>query len=168
MDVITWRRDMMQNKIKTIIADFSALNFVEDSIFYWSPKNHEIHYTKNIINDTDIWKLLHEIGHALLDHKRFRLDIELLQLEIAAWEKAKQIAEKYSIEISEDHIQDCLDTYRDWLYRRSVCPDCMNTSMQETAGTYACFNCSNTWRVSNSRTCRTYRKNQKAPLAGAF
>ena len=158
----------MQKIIDAIISNYSSIKFVEDDIYYWSPKNREVHYTKSINNDTDIWKLMHEIGHALLDHKNFKLDIELLQLEIAAWEQAKKIAADYNMQISDDHIQDCLDTYRDWLYRRSICPNCMNTSLQDASNSYKCFNCGNLWRVSVSRTCRTYRKNQKAPVLGAI
>jgi hypothetical protein len=158
----------MQQTIKSIIDDYATLDFVEDNIYYWSPKNREVHYAGNMSSETDIWKLLHEIGHALLDHKRFKLDIELLHLEIAAWEQAKIIAQNYGVQISEDHIQDCLDTYRDWLYRRSICPNCMNTCTQDRASTYVCFNCNNSWQVSTSRTCRTYRKNKIAPILGAI
>jgi hypothetical protein len=159
---------MMKNIIDTIRNDFKHLNFVEDEIFFWSPKNQEVHYRKNSSSEADVWRLLHEIGHAVLDHKRFNLDINLLHLEIAAWEEAKKNAERYGMIISEDHIQDCLDTYRDWLYKRSICPDCLNTSLQNTSNSYSCFNCNNSWKVSASRTCRTYRKKQKASAVEAF
>ena len=154
--------------INTIRADYDHLTFIEDDIFYWSPRNSEVHYRKNSTSDKDLWRLLHEIGHALLNHKRFRIDVELLQIEIAAWEKAKEISLKYGLTISNDHIQDCLDTYRDWLYKRSICPNCMNTSIQHSTNFYTCHNCANSWRVSASRTCRTYRKKQKAPITEAF
>jgi hypothetical protein len=158
----------MQNTINTILSEYSTIQFLEDTMYFWSPKNREIHYKKSASTEADVWKLLHEIGHALLNHERFRIDIELIHMEIAAWSKAKQIAKKYDIEILDNHIQDCLDTYRDWLYRRSICPNCMSTGLQDTASVYRCINCLNTWRVSASRTCRTYRKNQRAPVAGAL
>jgi hypothetical protein len=159
---------MMKKLIDSILTDFSHIKFVEDKIYYWSPKDQEIHYRKESISEADAWRLLHEIGHAVLDHKRFRLDIDLVQLEIAAWEEAKKISSKYDLIISEDHIQDCLDTYRDWLYRRSICPNCMNTSLQDSSNSYSCYNCNNSWKVSASRTCRTYRKKQKASAIEAF
>jgi len=158
----------MQNVINVIRDDYKFLKFVEDDLYFWSPQLQEVHYKKDPLSETDTWRLLHEIGHALLNHERFRLDIELLQLEIAAWEKAKEIAMQYGLTISEDHVQDCLDTYRDWLYKRSICPNCMCTSLQHTSKSYNCYNCNNSWMVSASRTCRTYRKKQKAPAIEAF
>ena len=158
----------MKKLIDSIFIDFRHLKFVEDEIYYWSPKDQEVHYRKDSSSEADVWRLLHEIGHAVLDHKRFRLDIDLVHLEIAAWEQAKKISRKYDLTISEDHIQDCLDTYRDWLYRRSICPNCMNTSLQDSSNSYSCYNCNNSWKVSASRTCRTYRKKQKASAIEAF
>jgi hypothetical protein len=78
------------------------------------------------------------------------------------WEKAKQLAESLNYTIDPDHIQDCLDTYRDWLYQRSTCPTCTNCSLQTNSRTYACFNCGTNWNVSSSRMCRPYRKLAKA------
>ena len=94
---------------------------------------------------------MHETGHALLGHANYQADYELIQLEVAAWQEAKQIAKPLKIEIDEDHIQDCLDTYRDWLYKRSICPNCATKSLQQGDFVhYRCFNCHTTWRVSNS------------------
>ena len=90
----------------------------------------------------DEWLLLHEIAHAGLGHKDFTMDIERLKMESAAWEKAKKLASRYEMEIDEDFIQNELDTYREWLHKKSRCPDCGLTRFQDTDG-YHCPRCEN-------------------------
>src|SRR6185437_9952408 len=135
--------------------------------FYWSPKDLKVFY-KLDIQPTYRWKLLHEVGHALLNHQTYQSDFELLQLEVAAWQQAEAVAQDFKIKINSDYIQDCLDTYRDWLHKRSTCPSCGTRSLQEAADRYRCFNCQTTWHVSPSRFCRTYRQinrtNKKSPV----
>lgn len=60
--------------------------------------------------------------------------------------------------ISEDHIQDCLDSYRDWLHKRSLCPDCNLSSIQIDTHTYMCVFCHKKWHVTAERFCRPYRR----------
>lgn len=115
------------------------------------------------------WSLLHETGHALLGHTSYVADIELLKLEVAAWDRAKQLAKELGTSIDENHIQDCLDTYRDWLDKRSICPNCGTKSIQTDKGSkYRCFNCHTTWRVSNNRFGRAYRQTEDAPATAIF
>lgn len=149
----------MKKLLFKVRADFPALTITPGERFSWSPKNREIIYKKGSLNDTaNQWALLHELGHATLGHNTYKSDFELLQLEVAAWEEAVVLAKKYQLFIDEDHIQDCLDTYRDWLHRRSTCPTCGNRSLQENAQEYACFNCGCRWHVTASRFCRPYRR----------
>jgi hypothetical protein len=61
--------------------------------------------------------------------------------------------------IDEEHIQNCLDTYRDWLHKRSTCPRCDSHGLQ-TSEQYKCYNCRAVWRVGNERFCRAYRSLQ--------
>jgi len=139
---------------------YPDLSFEPGAQFTWSPDKNKVIY-KQVSDDTDkvaIWSLLHEVGHALLKHNTYESDFELLILEVEAWNKAQNIAKNYDHKIDENHIQDCLDTYRDWLYRRSTCPSCTSCSLQTDAKTYTCFNCDSVWRVSQSRMCRPYRK----------
>lgn len=114
----------------------------------------------------DEWALLHEVSHALLGHQTYHTDVELLQLEVAAWARAEQLAADFDIHIEADHIQDCLDTYRDWLHGRSICPTCTTRSLQQSDHHYRCHNCHTSWRVSASRFCRPYRavKNIAQPV----
>lgn len=149
----------MSELLAQLKIDYPGIKFVESASFYWSPKLQTVHYADSELDiSPNAWSLLHELGHALLRHQDYTTDFDLLQLEIAAWEKAVTIAKKYTYIIDPNHIQDCLDTYRDWLYLRSTCPTCMNCSLQIDSRTYSCFNCNTNWHVSRSRQCRTYRK----------
>ncbi len=146
-------------------TDYPTLQFIRGKAFCWLPVTRQIMYKPQIRTmqsgetTTVMYSLLHEVGHALLGHERYKLDFELLELEVAAWERAKGIAGNYTIVIEESHIQDCLDSYRDWLYRRSICPTCTTKALQlDNEPAYRCFNCHATWRVAPSRFCRPYRK----------
>ena len=148
----------MDKLIKQLQIDYPTLQFESGLVFCWSPKQQSVVFNASKQGDiVGIWSLLHEVGHALLEHKDYSSDFELLQMEAAAWEEAEELAKKYKHLINADHIQDCLDTYRDWLYQRSTCPSCMNCSLQTDPSTYSCFNCNAVWHVSQSRMCRPYR-----------
>lgn len=155
----------MDTLLKSLSQDYPALTFKSGSEFYWSPKEQVV-YHSNTKRRSDTWTLLHEASHGILQHKTFTSDFELLQLELAAWEKAKELARHYRVSINLDHIEDCLDTYRDWLHKRSLCPSCGTKSLQATSVTYSCFNCNDTWRVSSSRLCRPYRARVDGTLLG--
>jgi hypothetical protein len=155
----------MNNLLLRLRSDFPQLKFTAGTRFFWSPAGREIVYAENASGPRAIFSLLHETGHALLEHQRYTLDFELLELEVAAWKHAKKLATDYGIDIDEDHIQDCLDTYRDWLYRRSICPSCTTKALQQDdSPRYQCFNCQASWSVSPSRFCRPYRKSQLATV----
>jgi predicted RNA-binding Zn-ribbon protein involved in translation (DUF1610 family) len=153
----------MEKLLERVRPLYPALSFIEGDAFSWSPSSKTITYALGGTQKT--WSLLHELAHANLGHISYKTDFELLLLEVAAWEKAKELAKAYSIKIDEERIQDCIDTYRDWLYQRSSCPSCDSTSLQHNAVTYQCFNCGTSWTVTASRFCRPYRltKQQKTP-----
>jgi hypothetical protein len=144
--------------IAELQARSPALRFTAGKQFSWSPETGEIFYKTGARGQQAVWSLLHESGHALLEHAAYEADFELLRLEVAAWEKAKTLAHDLDIVIDEDHIEDCLDTYRDWLYKRSICPNCTTKCLQQGDFVhYRCFNCHTVWRVTASRFCRAYR-----------
>ncbi len=87
--------------------------------------------------------ILHEVSHATLKHKSFKMDIERLKMEVDAWEKAKELANRYGVEVNEDLIQNELDTYRDWLHKKSRCPKCGLTRFQTSNRQYHCPRCEN-------------------------
>lgn len=158
----------MQELIGKLRLQYPNLKYKSAPQFSWSPETGEIFYKKGVDDETSQWSLLHETGHALLGHKTYTTDFELLRLEVEAWQKARSVGQELDITIDEDHIQDCLDTYRDWLHKRSICPNCSTQSLQQGESTnYRCHNCHTTWKVSKNRFCRAYRSTQgvkqKAP-----
>jgi hypothetical protein len=149
----------MKDLITQLQVTYPNLIFKPGKQFCWEPENYEIGYNENVDNTIGIWSILHETGHALSSHLTYKSDLELLRLEIEAWEKAKSLAADLYVTIDEEHIQDCLDTYRNWLYNRSICPNCTSKCLQQGDFVhYRCFNCHTVWRVSNSRFCRAYRR----------
>lgn len=142
------------HKLKTTYTDIS---FVEAEQFSWSPSNKTVFYTTSTPNASHL--LLHELSHALLGHHDYRRDIELVAMETAAWEKAKEYAETFKVRLSENAIQDHLDTYRDWLHARSSCPECSANGYQTEAFHYECPACLHKWRVNEARLCALRRYN---------
>ncbi|CAN5454768.1 hypothetical protein BH10PAT3_BH10PAT3_5050 [soil metagenome] len=153
----------MQELLSTLATDYPDIKFVKGDIFYWSPKNSSVTYAAGSTQpEISKWSLLHEVSHGILGHKNYYSDFELMQLEVAAWQQARLLARSYGIQIDPEHIQDCLDTYRDWLHLRATCPSCGTVSAQKDPNTYECFNCRTVWHVSNSRFCRPYRRKTAA------
>jgi hypothetical protein len=153
--------------LRALEKDFPELVFSPGEAFCWSPKHNTIIYPAQTRSEAADWGLLHEVAHALLDHHNYRSDLELISLESQAWDKAKRLGKKYGYRISQDHIEDCMDTYRDWLHQRSACPTCATRSLQQDARHYHCHNCGQVWTVTSSRFCRPYRRkesqNEKSP-----
>jgi hypothetical protein len=159
--------------VKQLLASLNQaypdLTFTPGKAFVWSPETREVFYKTNANNTRARWSLLHETGHALLGHSSYKADIELVKMEVAAWDKAREIAKQFDIVIDEDHIQDCLDTYRDWLYRRSICPTCTSKCLQQSdMRHYRCYNCHTVWKVTPSRFARPYRSVSTAKLTPVF
>ena len=140
------------------MARFPDITFIPGKRFSWSPRRHAVIYVPGGAD----WSLLHETAHGLLGHERYSSDIELVQMERAAWDRAVQLAAELNLPpIDPEHVEDCLDTYRDWLYKRSCCPRCSVQGLQEADGRhYRCHNCHARWRVSSARFARSYRRSQ--------
>jgi hypothetical protein len=143
--------------IKRIKVDYPQFSFKPGSQEHWSPRTKTITYDGSASAAELRYGLLHELAHALLEHDNYRSDFELLKLESQAWEMAVKVGRKYNISLDNEHIQDCLDTYRDWLHRRSKCPTCGMHVLQKDVRTYQCFNCGDSWQVSAGRFARPYR-----------
>jgi hypothetical protein len=158
----------MEKLIESLKIAYPDLNFTPGNTFCWSPETGEVFYKATEPSEHQVWSLLHETGHALLKHTQYKADLELVRMEVVAWQKAQELAKLFGTIIDEDHIQNCLDTYRDWLYRRSICPSCTTKCLQQSdMNHYRCFNCHTTWKVTPSRFCRSYRsvKNIKKPIS---
>lgn len=142
--------------LKALRNDFPQFTFVEASTFQWS------FATSTLTVDTSSSEFaafaLHELGHALLRHQAYGRDIDLLKLERDAWNYAEaQLAQSYNVIIDENTIQDNLDTYRDWLYARSLCPQCQMTGLQSAPNAYTCLACGCRWKTNEARSCALRR-----------
>lgn len=142
--------------VAKIAKDYPQFKFKPGSQEHWSPRTKTITYDPEAISFS--YGLLHELAHALLGHNSYKSDFELLKLESLAWQTAAEIGQKYGVKIDDEHIQNCLDTYRDWLHRRSKCPACGMHVLQTNPRAYKCFNCGETWQVSAGRFARSYRR----------
>jgi hypothetical protein len=142
----------LANKLQ---RDFPALTFLAGDEFRWSPHDNIIFYDQS---SDDCASLLHEVAHATLGHTGYTKDIELIEMERDAWERAAtQLATAYTTNIEDELIQDSLDTYRDWLHARSTCPHCKATGIQTQRDQYKCLACTTKWRVNEARMCALRR-----------
>jgi len=156
MDAMTTSSKTSNKFVERIEADYPQFKFKPGAQEHWSPRTKTITYEPEAENLK--YGLLHELAHALLGHDTYKNDFELLKLEGQAWQRAAEIGRKYGIKIDDEHIQNCLDTYRDWLHRRSKCPSCGMHVLQQDSHTYKCFNCGDSWQVSAGRFARSYRR----------
>lgn len=150
----------MKKLLANLAVNYPDITFETADTFYWNPRKQTVCYDPNDTSVTAEWSLLHELSHGILGHSDYQTDFELLLMEVAAWQKARELQLQFnsnSSPIDEDHIQDCLDTYRDWLHSRSICPKCDQVGLQEQSNQYLCVNCLESWRVSSKRFTRPYR-----------
>lgn len=154
----------LNSKVESFIAllakDYPNFVFCGGKDEHWSPKKNTITFNPSQPLMQLQYGVLHELAHALLEHVTYQSDFELLKLEASAWQLAADIGKHYGVAIKEDHIQNCLDTYRDWLHRRSTCPTCGLHVLQKDQKSYQCFNCRTAWRVSSGHFARPYRRQE--------
>ena len=133
----------MQELIERLEADYPKFRLREGKRFSFRPPRTIIFVlgSEGTEQNSMCLQLLHEVGHAMLEHKNFTTDTERLQMERAAWEQARVLCERYSVEYDEEFVEEELDTYRDWLHRKSCCPRCGLTRYQTRDGKYHCPGC---------------------------
>lgn len=141
-----------------IMKQYPQFTFVKHAVFHWSPRENNVYYVEERMNqESGLYQFFHEIGHALSNHVDYSTGIQLLKIETEAWERAQLEAQSYGITIKKSHIEHCLDSYRDWLHLRSLCPTCQTVSIESGKNQYRCFNCRQNWKVSKDQTTRSYR-----------
>lgn len=139
---------------------YPAIDFTEGDSFAYSYGDNRVMYPGSRSHFLQFsYSLLHELGHAEALHNNFKNDLELINLERDAWDIAVRIGHKIGIAIDTNHIEKCMDTYRDWLYARSLCPNCHQCGLQSGSREYSCPFCQNRWTVSESRLCKVSRRN---------
>ena len=146
--------------IESLQAAHPDLDFKETGDFLWNPSEKLIHFD---ISDPDCAAhLLHEVSHAELEHSSYSRDIELIAMERDAWHHAKTVlGPKLNVPVAADLIEDDLDTYRDWLHARSLCPKCSQNGLQTDEKQYTCVVCRNVWSVNTAIGCALRRYNKK-------
>lgn len=138
--------------IQKLVSDFPGIHFVEADSFQWSSDDKSISY--NSSDDTVAEHILHELAHAILDHRAYSKDIELIKMEREAWAYARDtLAPKYGVVIDKETRETALDSYRDWLHARSTCPNCSATGLETDKHLYLCPACRHTWKVNEARVC---------------
>lgn len=106
---------------RTIVIPFASLETIEDA--------------------RDVQLLFHEIGHAIMGHRDFKTEVGRLKMEVEAWEKARELAERYGVEFDEELALTELDSYREWLHQKSRCPRCGLTRFQTPDSLWHCPRC---------------------------
>ena len=148
------------NLIDRLRQDYPQFRFVPGEVDCWSARLGQVTYSQPV----SAFDLLHEVGHALAGHQTYDLDIELLHLEVEAWQLAKKLGRRYRLRIGRHYIQAHLQTYKDWLRRRALCPACDLVSLQAASGLYICPNCNQSWRVPKCPQAAVRRLPTKQPL----
>lgn len=149
---------VMKKLLSLLRRDYPDISFLPGNSFQWAHSTRTIHYDHTHENAPAL--LLHELAHACLNHTKFKFDVELVKKESQAWQYASQtLAPRYELSISEDTREDAIDSYRDWLHTRSLCPQCHTNSLQTKTGPYSCEACGCQWRANQARICelRRYR-----------
>lgn len=143
--------------INQLKSDYPDISFIESGgTFSWRPSSNAILYDSSEPQATQL--ILHELGHAISSHNTYTSDIQLIRMEREAWIKALDLSKSYQIDLDEDFIEDSLDSYRDWLHKKSTCPSCGSTGFQTSNGEYTCPSCRKTWQVNDGIVCRIYRR----------
>lgn len=150
MEKITSLAKKLLNKARAT-PHLSDLTLKEGEIFGWDHTACAITYAPAATNANAY--LLHEFGHALLNHASYKHDVDLIKMERAAWDEACHLGRAMGVTIHDNLVEDSIDTYRDWLHNRSLCPNCSATGVQATPDSYQCVACHTTWRVNEARTC---------------
>lgn len=146
--------------VSKLRGDFPDFNFCEDEDFHWSPSKNTIFFNPKW--DEAEHLLLHELAHASLGHSNYHYDNELIQMEVSAWEYGRQnFYPKYLADFNEDLAEDYLEYYRNWLFDRSLCPNCKLTGQQLKDKTYICLACQQKWQANPAKQQQLKRRKIK-------
>lgn len=142
-----------------LISAYSQYRFLPAGFFSYDAADEVINYDPDRLHKP-IGKisLLHEISHCELGHFHYRFDIELLMMEVAAWHYTKKLAKIHGLKLDNVYIQDCIESYDNWVNQRGTCPVCNNFCIEQQENIFDCFVCNTRWQVSNEPQKRVVRK----------
>lgn len=141
-----------KNLVSILKRDFPKIRFISSDIFKWSPDKQTVYFDKTEEN-MEI-TLLHELAHALLEHRDFNLDVELIRKEADAWHHTETaLAPKYGVKVPHEEVAQSMESYRYWLHQRSKCPECGTHGLQTKNTHYKCLACGCSWRANDARVC---------------
>ena len=143
------------NLLSELRKSFPAIKFEASDDFRWSPSTQTVFYKQD---NPEVATLLHETAHATLNHTSYEHDIDLIHLEREAWNKTVELGKQFDVHIDDESVETALDTYRDWLHARSLCPTCRQNGVQASENTYTCVICNQQWSVNDARSCGLKRR----------
>ena len=123
-----------------IKSDFPEFKFIDGARFSFRPPRTVVVGPEE---KSDSLLLLHELGHALCGHRDFDTSVRRVKMEREAWDKARELAPLYEVEFDDELVEGELDTYRDWLHKKTCCKKCGLTMFQTPDGVYHCPRCEN-------------------------
>ena len=135
------KKNAQNNLLARLRQDYPDLTFVSGDRYLFHPPT-----TIQYVDADDYLLLLHELGHYLIGQNDYTQDIELLQIESAAWAKAKELCTKYHLAFNESYAESRLDSYRDLLHYNSLCPNCSLNGYEDEHQTYHCPLCGASWQ----------------------
>ena len=141
----------LSHLINHLKQTYPDLHFAYGGRFkYRYPSHITLENPKNSTTPPTFFALLtlHELGHALCNHKDYTTDVQRLKIEREAWETAKTVYLELpeilkTFPWDENYVEDSLDTYRAWLHTKSACKNCGLTCYQTEDGAYHCPRCEN-------------------------
>ena len=142
-----------------IIASYDKYRFLPAGFFSYDASEDIINYDpRRLRSPAGKISLLHEISHCELGHFNYRYDMELLMMEIDAWNYTKTLAKKHDVYIDDGYIEQCIESYDTWVTKRATCPKCDNFCLEESENIYSCYVCSTRWKVSSEPQKQVSRK----------
>lgn len=148
---------IMRSILSAIKSDYPKIKFKVGDQYYWSPSLQTVFYAPLNNGSIDNVLLIHELSHAILNHSSYKKDIDLLKIERQAWDKTLELASAYNVRVNTTEANDALDSYRDWLHNRSVCPTCSAIGLEVDNKEYSCVACGAKWRPNEARICQLKR-----------
>lgn len=136
--------------INQLSLDYPDISFQSRGYFKWSSRTRTITFNPDTPSASLL--LLHEVAHMLLGHDRYKFDIELVKKEAEAWDLVKKtLSSRYNVKFSNTLAEGTIDSYRDWLHDRSLCPNCQSIGSQISTKVYYCSQCGHKWQVNSAK-----------------